>query len=176
MEKSVQLGHVVDSLAVYMEPQRYGDEKDYFCLMKPVKLDIIPGICLQGRFGIDYGFFGLQWILRSRHIVTQILRSSLCRANTVMLIQRFQIQAGVESEFTTLQGSTDEDAFLPYNLDAILNPYSPKAIFTPSNAPSLRCCKEATERTSNQSSTSTAKAKARRMGFQLQRRAFMVGK
>ncbi|XP_066336661.1 protein STRICTOSIDINE SYNTHASE-LIKE 10-like isoform X2 [Miscanthus floridulus] len=90
-----------------------------------------------------------------------------------MLIQRFQIQAGVESEFTTLQGSTDEDALLPYSLDAILNPYSAKAISTPSNAPSLRCCKEATERTSNPSSTSTAKGKARRMGFQLQRRAFM---
>lgn len=72
-------------------------------------------------------------MFQGRHIVTQILRSSLCRANTVMLIQRFQIQAGVEFEFTTLQGSTDEDALLPYNLDAILNPYSAKAIFTPSN-------------------------------------------
>ncbi|CAD6336205.1 unnamed protein product [Miscanthus lutarioriparius] len=96
--------------------------------MDPVVMDIL--ICY--RFCGYYHIVSFIWSCH-RHIVTQILRSSLCRANTVMLIQRFQIQPGVEFEFTTLQGSTDEDALLPYNLDAILNPYSAKAIFTPSN-------------------------------------------
>ncbi|CAD6224306.1 unnamed protein product [Miscanthus lutarioriparius] len=154
-------------------------------LFKPVKLDIIPGICLQGRFG----HFNLLPILRSlSHRIFHLVLPSVCGVpNTVIdvvncthnhspawmeVIYKFVVpHRGCWTKSDHVVDDVPRQAHS--DSDPEEQPVQGKHSDVDSEI-SNTSSKEATERTSNPSSTSTAKGKARRMGFQLQRRAFMA--